>query len=265
MASNKLTALEAYDYSMIRNVTVIFGSLFANIMVRKYNSDGSLSDQLSLVPISYSGKEAYGLWKDQQIRQPNGNIEVNVKLPRISFEMTGLAFAPDRGINSNLNVYGKRIGSDGKVFSAKAPISYSFDFNLKVWTKQMSDSIQILDQILTMFTPEVSIKLKESLTLNLVNDVKIVLNGVSKDDNYISGFDENRYIIWDLQFTVFADIIPAVGRTAVVREICIDLADEIVEQYAKGNIPGFISGTYGEEAFEETQELKPKHRAKKPK
>ena len=95
--AGKLSSKEIYSYSAVRNVSVVFGSVFSNLHVRKYKKDGSIDESTStLVPIAYSAKEAYSLWIDESMRMPDAASEVNIKLPRLSFEMTGLAAAPDR-------------------------------------------------------------------------------------------------------------------------------------------------------------------------
>lgn len=246
MSSNKLTAREIYGYSAIRNITVVFGSIFSNFKVRKYNSDGSINEKSSfLVPIAYSAKTQYSLWLDQEMRLPNGNIEINNKFPRISFEMTGLSIEPSMGTNTNLPLVSKKIMKDGTQYKTRGPISYSFNFNLSIWTKQMDESIQLLDKILPIFTPEISIKVKESDSMNIVNDVKIVLNSVSKSDNYQDGFEQNRLITWDLMFTVYANIIPPdYESSAIIQKIELDIG-EITSAYKNGTIPTFLKNAYG--------------------
>ena len=224
--AGKLASKDIYSRSAIRNVSVVFGSVFSNIHVRKYRKDGSIDPSAAtLVPIAYSAKEAYALWMDETMRMPDASSEINVKLPRMSFEMTGLAMSPDRGMNVNLPVHGRRVSPSGRVVKSRSPIAYSFEFTLSVWTKTMDDSIQILDQILPMFAPEVSVKMKESFGINLVNDVKIVLSSVSKGDTYQTPL-EARIINWDLSFTVFANILPPkTDEMSVVQDVIADLVE----------------------------------------
>lgn len=221
--AGRLTSKDIYSRSAIRNVSVVFGSVFSNLHVRKYKKDGSIDESSStLVPIAYSAKEAYSLWIDESMRAPDAASEVNVKLPRLSFEMTSLQASPERGMNVNLPVYGRTISSSGTVVKSKSPVAYSFEFTLTLWAKNMDDSIQILDQILPMFAPEISIKMKESFKINLINDVKIVLGSVSKGDSYQTML-ENRIINWDLSFTVYANVLPPkTAEMSVVQDAIMD-------------------------------------------
>ena len=123
----------------------------------------------------------------------------------------------------------------------------------------MDDSIQILDQILPMFVPELSIKLRESRKLNIYNDVKVVLNGVSKNDNYQSGFDENRMIVWDLSFQVHADIMPEPEESTVIQTVIVDTVEMVTDAYIDGVIPEYMNGTYGlkvRETFEPSRKTR---------
>lgn len=225
--AGKLTSKDIYSRSAIRNVSVVFGSVFSNLHVRRYRKDGSIDESATtLVPIAYSAKEAYSLWIAESMRGPDSTSEVNVKLPRLSFEMTGLAATPERGMNVNVPIHGRSIASDGTVVKSRSPVAYSFEFTLTIWAKTMDDSIQILDQILPSFAPEISIKMKESFRINLINDVKIVLGSISKGDNYQTML-ENRLINWDLGFTVYANVLPPkTNEMSIVQDVVADLIEE---------------------------------------
>lgn len=254
---NKLTSEQVYNHSMIRTTAVIFGALFSNIFVRNYNKDGSISDKKTLVPISYQAKDNYALWLEQEMRTPQGNIEVNVKLPRMSFEMVGLSRDEEKKSNPNVPVFTSTISPNGKTLRSRSPIPYVFDYTLSIWCKQMDDSIQILDQIIPMFVPEISIKVRESKKLNIYNDVKIVLQSINKNDNYQAGFDENRMIIWDLSFQVHADFMPEPEESTVIQTIIADTVEEVTEGYLNGLTPTFMRGGYGVRAVEK---IVPKNR-----
>ena len=256
---NKLTSEQVYNHSAIRTTAVIFGALFSNLHVRRYNKDGSISDKTSLVPISYQAKDQYALWLEQEMRTPQGNIEINVKLPRMSFEMVGLSRDEEKKSNPNLPMFSKTISANGKTLRSRSPIPYVFDYQLSIWCKQMDDSIQILDQILPMFVPELSIKLRESRKLNIYNDVKIVLNSISKNDNYQSGFDENRMIVWDLSFQVHADIMPEPEESTIIQTVIADTIERVTDAYIDGIIPEYMNGTYGlkvRETFEPSRKTR---------
>ena len=252
MAKNKLTSEQAYNNSAIRTTAVIFGAIFSNIFVRNYNKNGTISDKKTLVPIAYQAKEHYGLWLEQEMRLPQGNIEINTKLPRMSFEMLGLTRDEEKKTNPNGPGFSKTISCSGKTMRSRSPIPYIFDYQLTIWCKQMDDSIQILDQIIPMFVPELSIKVRESKKLKLYNDIKIVLNSINKNDNYSAGFDENRMITWDLSFQVHADIMPEPEESSVIQTVIADTVEIVTSAYIDGITPEFMNRNYGIKVKEES-------------
>jgi hypothetical protein len=69
------------------------------------------------------------------MRTPQGNIEVNVKLPRMSFEMVGLSRDEEKKSNPNVPVFTSTISSNGKTLRSRSPIPYVFDYQLTIWCK----------------------------------------------------------------------------------------------------------------------------------
>ena len=69
---NKLNPSSLYSNS-IRNITVIFGSIFSNLSVYKYNKDGSLSTKTKKVPLFYTEKQAYAYYLDRKSTRLNSS------------------------------------------------------------------------------------------------------------------------------------------------------------------------------------------------
>ena len=98
----------------------------------------------------------------------------------------------------------------------QSPAAYSFNFALTLWSNDMDTSIQVLESILPYFKPEISVKIKEQDSLPIVNDVHVVFNDISKQDNYTEGFEVNRFIEWDMNFTLYSNIwTPAVNSNLI--------------------------------------------------
>lgn len=225
----KLTIQELYR-SPIRTVCVVFGSVFNNITVRRYDAEGKVISKRERVPLEFSDKSAYGLWLEQKMRLPSGTLEIGNKFPRMSYTMTSLGIDNQRMVNVNLRRTQQYI-ENGLTHSRsiRNVVPYQFGFTLSVWSKDMSSMLQILDQILPYFKPEVAIKVLENSDIRIINDYKIVLGGISKSDNFLDGFDENRIITYDLDFTVNASISEPSGQGSIIQEITIDLIQETDE------------------------------------
>lgn len=216
--------------SAIRTVTIVFGSLFNDIYVRKYAPDGSvITGSKRRVPIIFSPKEQYFTWIYNTMRRPDNGTKVGVSLPRLSYDLVGIAPDQQRQIPPYLYHSGApNMNADSPYANRElSPAAYSFNFTLSIWSNDMDSSIQILEAILPYFKPEVSVKVKEQDTLPIINDIHVVFNSMSKQDNYTEGYEVNRFIQWDLEFTMYSNIwTPTVSEGKLITEIFIDLNDD---------------------------------------
>lgn len=213
--------------SAIRTVTVVFGSIFNDIYVRKYNPDGSVVEgSQRKVPITFSPKAQYYTWISNPMRRPDDMTKVGVSMPRLSYDLTG--FAPDQQRQVSPYLYStgpyKQDNIKGHYFKRdRQPAAYSFNYALTLWSNDMDTSIQVLEQILPYFKPEISVKVKEEITLPILNDIHVVFQGISKTDNYTEGFEENRFIQWDMDFTLYSNIWSPSEDGKPIQELVVDL------------------------------------------
>lgn len=216
--------------SALRTVTIIFGSLFNKLYIRRYNPDGSINtdSEPRLVPITFSPKEQYYVWLANTMRRPDNGTKVGIRLPRLSYELTGFAPDPQRQVNPYLYNSGKPIPDPYSPFAyrVQSPAAYSFNFTLSLWANDMDTSIQVLENILPYFKPEVSVKIKEQEDIPIVNDVHVIFNGISKQDNYTEGFEVNRFIQWDMEFTVYSNIWTPTVDGKIITEVTVDINDQ---------------------------------------
>ena len=85
-------------HQIIRKITVGFGNLFDNITLVRYNPDDTESERF-IVPIAYAAKELY-----VQRLQSDYNLDkkVQMTLPRMSFELTGMSYDASRKQITNI-------------------------------------------------------------------------------------------------------------------------------------------------------------------
>lgn len=214
-------------HSAIRTVTVIFGSLFNNIYVRKYDTKGNTVLEKRKVPIIFSDKSQYATWIENKMRRPDNRTQVGIRLPRLSYELNGLSPDPQRQVNPYLYKTGAPIKTDSPyAYKTQSPAAYEFNFTLSLWANDMETSIQVLESILPYFKPEVSVKVKEQTTIPIINDVHVEFKSISKQDNYTDGFEENRFIQWDMEFSLYSNIwAPITESGNIITEIVVDLND----------------------------------------
>jgi len=112
---------QPFYFASIRNLTAAFGALFNNIRIVRYKTDGSVGSIIK-IPLAY-GPGDKAITMNQQTGTSRSNNETNIKmiLPRLSFELAGIAYAPERktvSVNKNYYQPPKNLS-----FSASADVS----------------------------------------------------------------------------------------------------------------------------------------------
>lgn len=209
--------------NMIRKITVGFGDLFNNIQLVRYNQDGS-ENQRFLCPIEYSSKEKYVARLEGD---PNLDRKVQVSLPALSFEMTGMTYDSSRKQITNVKNYS---ASGGSVSSQYVPVPYNFDFNLYAYVRNEEDGNQIIERILPFFAPDYTIKINSIPAMNIVNDMPIILNSVNRQNDYEGSFQTDvRTIIWTLNFTVKGFIYGNLSSAGLITSTITNVYKEITD------------------------------------
>lgn len=188
----------------IRKVVVSFGTVFNEIFLQRYDSNFN-KKEIFKVPLSYGSKEKY---ITRITSDPNLTRSINVVVPRISFELTGLSYDVSRKQQSLIRNFSK--SSNGTLQSQFAPVPYDFNFSLSIYVRNTEDGTQILEQILPSFTPDFTVTVNFIPEMDQRYDVPIILNSVNTSTDYEGDMMTTRLITWDLEFTVKGYIWPAV-------------------------------------------------------
>ena len=85
-----------FYHETLRKYVILFGTLFNDIHVKRKDSNGNTIQKIKL-PLSYAPQEKM---LQRLAQDPNLNRQVAITLPRASFEMTGMQYAPDRKMNT---------------------------------------------------------------------------------------------------------------------------------------------------------------------
>lgn len=228
-----------FYFNTSRNVVAAFGTLFNDIwLVRRDAQDTEIGR--SKVPIAYGKKQHYIRKIHEQASKP----DVNLTLPRMSFAMGGPVYDPTRQVNPLNSFRGERngstIGGADIIMKHFSPIPYNFPFELNVYSKNIADGLQIMEQIVPWFTPEYSLTVKDTIsTVVILNDIPVVLQGVSEDDNDESGFDDNRLITWTFQFEARGYFYKPTKDTAIIKKTLIDIKNSDTNAITE-NIDTFV-------------------------
>jgi len=197
----------------IRKIVVAFGTVFNDIILQRYKSDGTTKQTLFKVPLSYGAKEKY---LTRITADPTLTKAVQTVIPRISFEMVSMTYDTSRKLNTLTQNFAANTSTSIK--TQYRPIPYNFDFNLSIYVRNTEDGTQILEQILPFFTPDFTVTVNFIPEMNQKYDMPIVLNSVQSTVDYEGDMMSTRLIMWDLQFTAKSYIWPPVKSGKYIRQ-----------------------------------------------
>jgi len=186
-----------YYHEIIRRTIISFGTLFNTIDIKHQTAAGAPFSTVR-VPIAYGPTEKFLARLEQK---PDLRKRVAITLPRLAFEMDGISYDPARKV-STMQTF-KAFTKDGSKSARKVfmPVPYNLSFKLYAMTQYNEDSLQIIEQILPFFQPSFNLTVDLVKAIGEKRDIPMVLESVTFDDNYDSGYDEKRIITHTLSFT----------------------------------------------------------------
>lgn len=186
--------LGTYNYNSIIKKTVVgFGTLFNNIEIRR--TQGSKTEVMK-VPLAYGPKQKF-LARLRQLGDLSTRDQVQITLPRISFEIQGISYDPTRKVSPTQYIRHTSGSAENKAFM---PVPYNVNFELAILAKNQDDSLQILEQILPFFQPSFNMTMNLVPELGEKRDYPVTLTSVEYDDQYEGDYDTRRTLIYTLQF-----------------------------------------------------------------
>ena len=215
---------QQFYHETMRKVVVAFGTIFNNINIVRTNSSGAVTQSMK-VPLAYGPKQKF---LTRLREDPNLNKKVALTLPRIGFEISGIAYDPSRKLNS-IQKFKKTNNSDsGKTMSSQfMPVPYNMDFELVVMAKQSDDALQIVEQILPFFQPDYTITLNDNTSMGTTRDVPIILTGVTYSDEYEGSFEDRRVLTYTMSFTAKFYLYGPVTDQKVIKQVQVDQYTDI--------------------------------------
>jgi len=201
-----------YYHSIIRKYIIMFGTMFNDIDVQRFNTAGERVQTLR-VPIAYGPKEKFLV---RLAQDPNFDRDVAISLPRMSFEITSMNYNSTRKLPSTIkNVY--TYTDQDKLKYQYTPVPFDINIALSVFVKNADDGVQILEGILPFFTPEWTNTINLIPELKLKMDVPVVFNHISTEDTYEGDFSTRRALIHTLNFTVKGYLFGPVRTQGVIK------------------------------------------------
>lgn len=207
-----------YYHGAIRKYIVMFGSMFNDIGIIRYDKQGNRSQAIK-VPIAYGPKEKFLARLNQD---PALSRQVATQLPRMSFEITDMAYAPTRTVNKMQRNTAVGDQDSMRTKSQFAPVPYDISITLSAMFANNEDAVQVVEQILPYFKPEFTHSMKLVPDMEQHYDIPTVLQGMTIEDTYESDFQTRRAIIYSFNFVVKGYIFGPVSNKGVIKRTIVD-------------------------------------------
>tara|TARA_B100000003_G_scaffold145712_1_gene130983 strand:- start:633 stop:1478 length:846 start_codon:yes stop_codon:yes gene_type:complete len=208
-----------YYHEIIRKTIIAFGTLFNDIHVRHTDQQGNAHSDIK-VPLAYGPSQKF---LARLTQQADLNKPIQITLPRMSFEMTSIAYDSTR--KSSLVQTFKTCDDGSKVKKVFMPVPYNIGFELNILSKLNDDSLQVLEQILPYFQPHFNLTVDLVESIGEKRDIPIVLDSVSFQDDYEGTFDTRRALIHTLNFTAKTYLFGHIADSSdgLIRKVQVDL------------------------------------------
>lgn len=207
-----------FYHAAIRRTVSVFGTLFNDINVLRKGSDGS-AKSIVKVPLAYGPKQKFLARLDQQSSLDDPKIAL--KLPRMSFEITGMAYNTNAKLQKGLKQTVPDPLDPNKKKTILGPVSYNLQLQLSIMAKNQDDALQILEQILPFFQPDYTVSVKE-VNNTFKSDQPFILQSVGLSDDYEGDFTTRRAIIYTLDFETKVNFYGGIGSQGIIKSVNID-------------------------------------------
>ena len=215
---------EYFYHEILRSTIVAFGTLFNNISIKHTDDADSVVSTIK-VPLAYGPTQKFLARMEQA---PNLNKPVQITLPRMSFEFTGLTYDPSRKVTTTQSFLSGLESDKTKPRKTYMPVPYNMSFELAIYTKLNDDMLQITEQILPYFQPAYTLTVDLIKTIGEKRDIPVIFDGITMRDEYEGDFDTRRSLIYTLRFT---------AKTYLFGPIT-DVSKDIIKKVSIGYIGG---------------------------
>jgi hypothetical protein len=188
---------EYFYHEILRKTVISFGSLFNNINIHHKNSDNEVVSIIK-VPLAYGPTQKFLARLNQS---PDLNKPVQITLPRMSFEFTGLTYDATRKSTTTQSFTVKSAADGKQVKKTYLPVPYNMQFELSIMSKLNDDALQIIEQILPYFQPAYTMTVEMIDDINEKRDIPVVLENITMQDDYEGDFTTRRVLVYTLRFT----------------------------------------------------------------
>jgi len=219
---------EYFYHEILRRTIIGFGTLFNGIAIKHSHDDGG--ESVVKVPLAYSPTQKFLARLEQSA---DLNKPVQITLPRMSFEFTGLNYDPSRKVTTTQTFLSALDSDKRQIRKTYMPVPYNMQFELSIYTKLNDDMLQIIEQIIPYFQPAFNLTIDLVDAIGEKRDIPVVLEGISMDDSYEGNFDTRRALIYTLRFTAKTYLFGPVA----------DVSKDIIKKVTIGYVAGSVTSS----------------------
>lgn len=210
-----LSIENTYYNESIRKLVTAFGALFNSIYIIRKDENQQITEKLR-VPLMYGPKEKF-IYRLKNESQISDETHVQTTLPLMGFDMTSIMY----DVNRKINRLTRKV-QQGR--SSYSEVPYNISFGLYVFTRNIDDNLQIVEQILPYFAPEFMISINIDELYPSV-DIPITLNSVAMNEDYEGSYDVRRSVTSLFDFTVKGYVYNKFCEptTGIIKNIDLDI------------------------------------------
>lgn len=184
-----------------KKLIIAFADIFNEMRIKRVDEAKTTVKEIK-VPISFSPRSKFVSRLAEDYAK--GSVNVETSLPRLSFEFESPVLDTTR-MKSKMSRC-KTADTLGNIRQLLNPAPYDFPVTLRLWSKNLDDAYQIVEQILATFLPDLNTNIIDIPEINLVTSVPVILDSNAKQDDYEGDFTDFRAIEWEFNFTMKAYI-----------------------------------------------------------
>lgn len=210
-----------FYHQLTRKAVILFGRLFDDISIIRKNDQTGKEESRFLVPIIYAPKEkaVTRIFSDPDLLK-----QLQVVLPRMSFEITGVNYDASRKQNSLLKTAKASTGSTAS--STYMGVPYDLNFALNVYARNIDDGTHIVEQIMPFFNPDFTVTTNMVPDIGFLKDVPVILNSVTNNIQYEGNYDSVRYVNWTLNFTMKMHYYGPISHPKIIRTVYTNIYND---------------------------------------
>lgn len=188
---------EYFYHEILRRTVIAFGSLFNDISIKHTDNNQNVKSVIK-VPLAYGPTQKFLARLEQS---PDLNKPIQITLPRMSFEFTGLTYDSSRKATTTQTFTVKSSENGLETKKAYLPVPYNMQFELSIMSKLNDDALQIIEQILPYFQPAYTMTVELVDDIQEKRDIPVVLESITMQDDYEGNFTTRRVLLYTLRFT----------------------------------------------------------------